>query len=70
MLAIIALVIGLPLALAASRVMSGVLYGVTSHDWVTFTATPCFLATIALLACWFPARRAAGVEPQITLRHE
>ncbi|MGC2399040.1 MAG: ABC transporter permease [Acidobacteriaceae bacterium] len=69
-LAFIALAIGLPLALATAKVMSGVLYGVTAHDWVTFTAVPCFLAGVAWIACWLPARRAAGVEPQIALRHE
>ena len=36
----IALGIGLPLALAASKIASGVLYGITSHDWVTFTTVP------------------------------
>ncbi|HTZ60261.1 MAG TPA: ABC transporter permease [Acidobacteriaceae bacterium] len=69
-LAMVAVAIGLPLALAASKVLSGVLYGVTPHDWVTFTVAPCFLACVALIACWLPAQRAAGVEPQIALRHE
>ena len=69
-LALIAVAIGLPMALAASKVVSGILYGVTPHDWVTFTSVPCFLAGVALIACWLPARRAAGVEPQIALRHE
>jgi ABC-type lipoprotein release transport system permease subunit len=58
------------MALAASKVISGVLYGVTPHDWLTFTAVPCFLAGIAFIACWLPARRATSVEPQIALRHE
>jgi predicted permease len=69
-LAVIAVAIGLPLALAAAKVLSKVLYGVTPHDWATFTAVPIFLAGVALVACWLPARRAAGVEPQIALRHE
>jgi predicted permease len=69
-LALVALTIGLPMALAASKVVSGVLYGVTPHDWLTFTAVPCFLAGIAFIACWLPARRATSVEPQIALRHE
>ena len=66
----IALGIGLPLALGASKVASGVLYGITSHDRMTFTTVPLFLAAVTLLACWIPARRATSVEPQTALRHE
>jgi predicted permease len=66
----IALGIGLPLALGASKVASGVLYGISSHDRMTFTTVPLFLAAVTLLACWIPARRAATVEPQSALRHE
>jgi ABC-type antimicrobial peptide transport system permease subunit len=70
LLSCIALGIGLPLALAASKVASGVLYGITSHDWMTFTTVPLFLAAVALLACWIPGSRTATVEPQTALRHE
>jgi predicted permease len=70
LLSCIALGIGLPLALAASKVASGVLYGITSHDWMTFTTVPLFLAAVALLACWIPGSRATTVEPQTALRHE
>jgi ABC-type antimicrobial peptide transport system permease subunit len=70
MLSAIAFTIGLPMALAASKIAARALYGVGAHDWVTFTAAPCFLACTALIACWFPARRAAAMEPQRALRHE
>jgi predicted permease len=70
LLSCIAFGIGLPLALGASKVASGVLYGITSHDWMTFTTVPSFLAAVTLLACWIPARRATTVEPQTALRHE
>ncbi|HTF64670.1 MAG TPA: ABC transporter permease [Edaphobacter sp.] len=70
MLSAIAFIIGLPMALAASKVAARALYGVAAHDWVTFTGVPCFLAFTALIACWFPAQRAASVEPQRALRHE
>jgi ABC-type antimicrobial peptide transport system permease subunit len=70
LLACIAMGIGLPLALAATRVVAGVLYGIAPHDWITFTTVPAFLAAVTLLACWIPARRAATVEPQTALRHE
>ncbi len=69
-LACVALVIGLPISLASSKVAAGVLYGIAPYDWVTFTGVPCFLAVVALIACWFPAHRAAAVEPQTVLRHE
>jgi predicted permease len=69
-LTFIALGIGLPIALGASKVAAGVLYGITAHDWMTFTVVPCFLAGVALAACWLPARRAAAIEPLTALRHE
>ena len=56
--------------LGCSRVASGVLYGITSHDPITFTTVPLFLAAVTLLACWIPARRATTLEPQTALRHE
>ena len=70
LLSCIAVGVGLPLALGASRVASGVLYGTTSHDPITFTTVPLFLAAVTLLACWIPARRATTLEPQTALRHE
>jgi predicted permease len=70
LLSCIALGIGLPLAFGASKVASGVLYGISSHDRMTFTTVPLFLAAVTLLACWIPARRATTVEPQTALRHE
>jgi predicted permease len=69
-LAAIALVVGLPAAFALSRLFTSVLYGIHSSDPATFTAVPIFLAAVALLACWLPARRAARVNPQIVLRCE
>lgn len=69
-LACVALGIGLPISLAMSKVAAGVLYGIAPFDWVTFTGVPCFLAVVALLACWLPAHRAAAVEPQTVLRRE
>jgi ABC-type antimicrobial peptide transport system permease subunit len=69
-LACVALGVGLPIALATSKVAARVLYGIAPYDWVTFTGVPCFLALVALIACWLPAHRAAAVEPQTVLRHE
>jgi ABC-type antimicrobial peptide transport system permease subunit len=66
----IAIALGLPAALAAAKFSSSFLYGVRPHDLLTFTLVPFFLAAVALLACWIPARRAARVDPQSALRYE
>ncbi|MBO0862196.1 MAG: ABC transporter permease [Chloracidobacterium sp.] len=57
-------------AIAAARVMSGLLYGVAATDPVTFAAISLLLAIVAMLACYLPARRAAKIEPIAALRHE
>jgi predicted permease len=70
LLTLIALMLGLPLALAVAKLFNSFLYGVRPHDVLTFTVVPVFLAIVALTACWIPARRAAKVNPQTTLRYE
>jgi predicted permease len=64
----IAITLGLPCALALAKFATSILYGVHPHDPLTFTTVPLFLATVALLACWIPARRIARVDPQEALR--
>lgn len=61
---------GLLIALALSRLLSGMLFGVTATDPLTFGLIALVLTLIALMACWIPARRAAKVDPLIALRHE
>jgi ABC-type lipoprotein release transport system permease subunit len=61
---------GLAGALGLTRLMQGLLYGVSPSDPRTLAVTPAFLALIALAACWIPARRAARVDPMEALRHE
>jgi putative ABC transport system permease protein len=63
-------VIGLLLALALTRSLASYLYGVSSADPLTYVATTLILIIVALLACYFPARRAANVDPMTALRHE
>jgi len=63
-------VIGLLLALALTRALAGFLYGVSSADPLTYSATTLILLIAALLACYFPARRAADVDPMTALRHD
>jgi ABC-type antimicrobial peptide transport system permease subunit len=69
-LTVIAVAPGLPASFALARLFTSVLHGVRTSDPVTFAAVPVFLAAVALLACWLPARRAAQVDPQIVLRCE
>ncbi len=64
------LLLGLAGAAAASRVLRGLLYGVGSTDPVTYGAVAAFLAAVALLASYLPARRAAHADPVSALREE
>jgi putative ABC transport system permease protein len=64
------LLAGLLGAAALARVMSGLLFGVSAHDPITFAATVLILSTVALGAIWVPARRATRVEPTSALRYE
>ena len=63
-------VIGITVALASGRVLRAYLFGVSSTDPTTFIAVALVLATVALFACWLPARRAARVNPMEALRYE
>jgi putative ABC transport system permease protein len=63
-------VIGLLLALALTRALASYLYGVSAADPLTYLATTLILIVVALLACYFPARRAASVDPITALRHD
>jgi predicted permease len=62
--------IGLLLALGLTRLIASQLYGVTSHDPLTFASAGLALAVVALAACCIPARRAMQVEPVVALRYE
>ena len=63
-------VIGLLLAIATAKILSGILYGVGALDPVAFTVAPAVLAVAALIATWLPARRATRVDPVQALRAE
>jgi ABC-type antimicrobial peptide transport system permease subunit len=69
-LVLIGTAVGLGGALAASRLLRGILYGGQVVDPVTFVTVPVVLVAVAALASWLPARRAASVDPMIALRQE
>ncbi len=69
-LALAGVAAGVLLALALTRVLRSLLYGVTATDPLTFVAVSLLLAAIALIACWLPARRAAAIDPMEALRYE
>jgi putative ABC transport system permease protein len=69
-LTMIGILCGLVLSFAATRVLSGLLYGIKPGDPVTFAAVSLFLAAVALVSCYLPARRAASVDPMKSLRAE
>ena len=66
----IGLAVGIPLALAGGRLVSSMLYGVKSYDLWILGLAAIVLASCAFLAAFFPARRAAKVDPLVALRYE
>ena len=67
---LLGLVIGLAASLAVTRTLQSLLFETSAFDAWTFTVVSVLLATVALLACFFPARRATRVDPMVALRAE
>jgi predicted permease len=69
-LSLIGLAIGLVLAIASTRIMSTLLFGISTADPLTLGATAVTLLAVALVASYLPARRATKVDPMVALRYE
>jgi putative ABC transport system permease protein len=66
----IGLMVGLVVSVVAANVLAGRFYGVSPHDPVVFFISMAVLAAFAIVACYFPARRATRIEPAVALRYE
>ena len=68
LLALIGAVVGVLVALPVARLASGLLYGVSATDPLTYAGITLLLMGVALLACYLPAQRATRIDPLIALR--
>ena len=70
LLTVVGVVLGLAAAVALTRLLSGLLFGVEAVDVMTFTTISLLLIFVSLLACYLPARRAMRIDPLSALRYE
>jgi putative ABC transport system permease protein len=64
------LAVGVPVSLASTRLLRSLLFGVQPADPASYVIVSVVLCLVALMACYLPARRAAGVDPMTALRLE
>lgn len=70
MLALTGIALGVAAGLAGGRLIESLLYGVSARDPLVFAGASAAVLSVALLACWLPARRAAAVDPLVAMRAE
>jgi putative ABC transport system permease protein len=70
LLTAVGVLLGLAAAIALTRLLSGLLFGVAAVDVTTFSSISLFLVIVSLLACYLPARRAMRIDPLSALRYE
>jgi predicted permease len=68
--AVVGVALGIPVALAASRLMRGLVFGIGATDPLSFAVVPVVLLTVATVASWIPARKASNTDPTVVLRSE
>jgi len=69
-LVLVGTALGSGAALLLTRLISGLLFGVSATDVPTYGAVAVLIVGVSLLACYIPARRAAKVDPMVALRYE
>jgi ABC-type antimicrobial peptide transport system permease subunit len=69
-LALVGVVIGLGVSFYLARLISSLLFGVSTRDPLVFVGVPVLLTIVSFLAVWLPARRASRVDPMVALRYE
>jgi len=70
LLVLVGIAVGIPTALGAARMISSMLFGLTTNDPLTLAMAIAVLIAVATVAIWIPARRASRIDPMLALRHE